>query len=398
MATTILKPGGYQRLSQIGGELMDCGTSPFSGVDAAKVAALAEAARTGSSCRKPIKPLPDRKNGRKVPLIDCFEAPCRGGCPIEQDIPAYLMAAGAGDHERALEIILQRNALPFITGTICPHHCADKCMRNYYEESVHIRDVKLQAARGGYDALLPRLRPKAPVPGKRVAVVGGGPAGLAAAFFLAREGIDVTVFERRQALGGIVRHVIPGFRIPDEAIDRDVALCRAMGAKFALGVDVQSADALKAQGFTHVIFATGAWKPGSAGLEYGEERGVLAFLEQAKSDPASLGPGSRRGGHRGRKHRYGRRPGCQAHPWRGACPAGLPPYPALHARRRGGAGPCPGRRGGVPGAALPCGGEGRGSDLPGDGAGRPRCVGPPLAGGHRQDTDRPRLRCHRRRG
>ena len=292
MATTILKPGGYQRLSQIGGELMDCGTSPFSGVDATKVAALAEAARTGSSCRKPIKPLPDRKNGRKVPLIDCFEAPCRGGCPIEQDIPAYLMAAGAGDHERALEIILQRNALPFITGTICPHHCADKCMRNYYEESVRIRDVKLQAARGGYDALLPKLRPKAPVPGKRVAVVGGGPAGLAAAFFLAREGIDVTVFERRQALGGIVRHVIPEFRILDEAIDRDVALCRAMGAKFALGVDVQSADALKAQGFTHVIFATGAWKPGSAGLEYGEERGVLAFLEQAKSDPASLDLGA----------------------------------------------------------------------------------------------------------
>ena len=292
MATTILKPGGYQRLSQIGGELMDCGTSPFSGVDTAKVATLAEAARTGSSCRKPIKPLPDRKNGRKVPLIDCFEAPCRGGCPIEQDIPAYLMAAGAGDYERALEIILQRNALPFITGTICPHHCADKCMRNYYEESVHIRDVKLQAARGGYDTLLPRLHPKAPVPGKRVAVVGGGPAGLAAAFFLAREGIDVTVFERRQALGGIVRHVIPGFRISDEAIDRDVALCRAMGAKFALGVDVQSADALKAQGFTHVIFATGAWKPGSAGLEYGEERGVLAFLEQAKSDPASLDLGA----------------------------------------------------------------------------------------------------------
>ena len=221
-----------------------------------------------------------------MPPVSAFPA------PIEQDIPAYLMAAGAGDHERALEIILQRNALPFITGTICPHHCADKCMRNYYEESVHIRDVKLQAARGGYDALLPRLHPKAPVSGKRVAVVGGGPAGLAAAFFLAREGIDVTVFERRQALGGIVRHVIPGFRIPDEAIDRDVALCRAMGAKFALGVDVQSADALKAQGFTHVIFATGAWKPGSAGLEYGEERGVLAFLEQAKSDPASLDLGA----------------------------------------------------------------------------------------------------------
>ena len=288
MATTMLKPGGYQRLSQIGQLLMGCGSAPFTGVDASAVEALAQEARTGAYYRKPIKPLPHRKNGQKVPLIDCFSAACRSGCPIEQDIPAYLMAASRGEYEQALEVILQRNALPFITGTICPHHCADKCMRAYYEESVRIRDVKLQAAQGGYESLLPKLKAKAPVAGKRVAIVGGGPAGLSAAFFLAREGVDVTVFERKNELGGIVRHVIPAFRISSQAIEYDVALCRAMGAKFQLGTEVSSASELRQQGFTHVIFATGAWKPGSAGLQYGEEKNVIAFLEAAKSTPESL--------------------------------------------------------------------------------------------------------------
>ena len=288
MATTILKPGGYQRMSQMGELLMDCGSAPFAGIDVSAVAALADGVEKTELYRKPIKPLPQRKMNKKVPLIDCFSAPCRNGCPIEQDIPAYLMAVSQGKHQEALEIITRRNALPFITGTICPHHCADKCMRNYYEESVRIRNVKLQAAQGGYDALLPTLKAEAPVAGKKVAVVGGGPAGLSAAFFLSRAGVDVTIFERKEALGGIVRHVIPEFRIGGEAIDKDVALCLSCGAKVELGVEVQSAEELKAKGFTHVIFATGAWKSGAAGLAYGEELNVIAFLEQAKKAPESL--------------------------------------------------------------------------------------------------------------
>ena len=100
-------------------------------------------------------------------------------------------------------------------------------MRNAYDESVYIRAQKLKAAEGGFEALLPKLRPAAPAAGRRVAVVGGGPGGMSAAYFLSRSGVDVTVFERRDALGGIVRHVIPGFRIPGEAIDNDVRLMEA---------------------------------------------------------------------------------------------------------------------------------------------------------------------------
>ncbi len=292
MATTVLKPGGYERFSQIGELLMGKGTGAFAGVDVAKVAALAASVSTEAHYQKPIKPLPNRKNGRQVPLIDCFDSPCRSGCPIEQDIPAYLMRAGQGNYEEALEIILRRNALPFITGTICPHHCGDKCMRNYYEDSVHIRNVKLECATQAYKTLLPKLKAKPGVEGKKVAIVGGGPAGIAAAFFLAREGISVTVLERKDTLGGIVRHVIPEFRIPADAIDSDIALAKAMGARFQTGTEVQSAAELKAQGYTHVIFATGAWMPGDARLEYGQAMNVIAFLETAKSAPAELNLGN----------------------------------------------------------------------------------------------------------
>ena len=113
-------------------------------------------------------------------------------------------------------------------------------MRNAYEESVYIRTQKLKAAEGGFDALLPKLKPGAPVAGKKVAVIGGGPAGMSAAYFLGRAGVDVTVFERKDSLGGIVRHVIPAFRISDEAIDNDVKLMNAMGVKVELNCEVKS--------------------------------------------------------------------------------------------------------------------------------------------------------------
>lgn len=291
MATTLLKSGGYNRLKQIDGQFDHGADGAFQGVDTAKVDALLAELFTDRHYQKPMKPLPSRKLDQQVPLIDCFTAPCRGGCPIGQDIPAYLMLNAAGKYEEALAVITHRNALPFITGTICSHRCQDKCMRNAYEESVHIRSQKLKAAQGGFDALLPKLKPGAPAAGVRAAVVGGGPAGLSAAYFLGRAGGDVTVFERKASLGGIVRHVIPAFRISDEAIDNDVKLAQAMGAKFVLNTEVTSAKDLFAQGFTHVIFATGAWQKGDAGLSCGEAMNVIEFLEQAKKNPGSLNLG-----------------------------------------------------------------------------------------------------------
>ena len=290
MATTILKPGGYQRMSQIAGLFKDCGTGAFSGVDVKKAEELAAYSKSDARYRKPLKPLPDRKNGEELPLLDCFSAPCRSNCPISQDIPAYLHAMEEGRAEDALKIILQRNALPFITGTLCPHTCADRCMRNHYEEGLHIREVKLAAAEAAFGAVLPKLAEQkaAECGAKKVAVIGGGPAGLSAASFLSRAGVKVTVFEKLDRVGGVPRHVIPGFRISDEAIESDIALCSAYGAEFVTGREITSLDELKQEGYTDFIIAIGAWAAGRSALKYGEALDALEFLEKEKAEPDAL--------------------------------------------------------------------------------------------------------------
>ena len=294
MATNELKPGGYARFVQVAEVLSHQGDAgkPFAGVDAVKVSALVDAALTGGDYRKPIKPEPDRHVLGELPLTDCFVAPCREDCPIRQDIPGYVQAVGEGRYADALNIILERNALPFTTGTICPHTCGNSCMRNYYEEHVHIRNLKLKAAEKAFDDVLGTLSARGHVAGRKVAIIGGGPAGLSAASFLSRAGVDVTVFERTSSLGGVVRHVIPGFRISDEAIDHDVELCSAYGAKFELGREVASAGELLAQGYTDVVVAVGAWAPGRPALKSGKALDALEFLEAFKSDPASLDLGT----------------------------------------------------------------------------------------------------------
>lgn len=292
-ATTLLKPGGYQRLSQMAGLWIGSGWQAPPKADTAKIHALSEGSLTDAYYRKPIKPLPRRKVRQKVPLSNCFLSPCSDGCPIRQDIPAYLQKVAEGQYLEALKIITDRNPLPFITGTLCPHRCMDMCKRNYYEHSVGIRGAKLEAAEHGMGELMREIKAVPKQPGKRAAVVGGGAAGLAAAFFLAREGVQVTIFEAREAMGGIVRHVIPSFRIGQEAIDKDVALVRAMGVEMKTGVRVQSLRELKAQGFTHVILACGAWEPGRLPLKEGEALNVLKFLEECRAQPLRQAPGKR---------------------------------------------------------------------------------------------------------
>ena len=277
MATTMLKPGGYQRLEQIG-RIFEAKQAPvFEGVDAAKVRALVEGARTDKHHVKAVKPLPSRKVNSPVPLVDCFIAPCQEGCPIHQDITRYLQLAGEGKHEEALKVILNKNPLPFITGTICAHNCMSKCTRNFYETAVNIRRTKLECAEGGYEAVMKELKAPAVSSDKKAAVVGGGPAGLAAAFFLAKGGMKVTVFEKEEKMGGVVRNVIPGFRIPDSAIDNDVEIVKAMGAELVTGREIQSVEELK-KDYDYVVLALGASEPGVLKLEVGEPVNALEFL------------------------------------------------------------------------------------------------------------------------
>ena len=287
VATTILKPGGYGRFVQLARLCEGFDYRPFTGVDAEAVAKLSAEAVTDAHHIKPIKPLPSRKFDEKVPLLDCFAAPCTHGCPIGQDIPEYIELCEKGLYEDALRVIVEKNALPFITGTICAHRCMDKCTRNFYEESVHIRDVKLVAAQNGYDALMESIDPKQTSDGPRTAIIGAGPAGIAAAYFLAREGLPVTVYEREQLAGGLVRNIIPAFRIPDEAIDRDVALAERMGAVFVTGKDAPTLEELRAQGFDSILLAFGASKKGELPIE-GNVLNAIDFLRAAKNEPGAL--------------------------------------------------------------------------------------------------------------
>ena len=283
MATTMLKPGGYQRMLQIAEKLAGEPYKPFTGVSVGRITRLANRAQGDERHVKPLKPLPKRKIEGKVPLTSCFIAPCANGCPIHQDIPEYVKLVGDGQYYEALRLIVEKNPLPFITGKICAHRCMDKCTRNFYEESVHIRDAKLLAARQGYEGLMMTLKPGEKC-GKRVAIIGGGPAGMAAAFFMGRQGADVTLFEKREKLGGIVRYVIPGFRIADFGIDRDVSIMERMGVDVKTNTVAPSVAELKAQGYDAVVFAVGAWAHGNVKLEKGAGMNVLDFLEGFKQE------------------------------------------------------------------------------------------------------------------
>ncbi len=283
MATTELKPGGYQRFAQIGDKLDAMDFKPFTGVDVAATEALALAARSDKYHLKDIKPLPNRKLMEKSPLMDCFVAPCKGGCPIHQDIPQYIELCRKGRYASALRVITEKNPLPFITGTICAHNCMSKCTRNFYDEPVNIRGTKLVAAERGYEQLMSKLTKPAPADTKaKVAVIGGGPTGMSAAYFIGRAGIPVTVFEKSDKLGGVVRQVIPAFRIPDEAIDKDTALMMKMGVEVKLNTEAPSVDELKKLGYTHIFFAVGAWKAGHLDIP-GNVVPVIGWLKDMKA-------------------------------------------------------------------------------------------------------------------
>ena len=291
MATTLLKTGGYLRFIQMAELLEKDLAKPWEKVDLSLVEKMIADAKKDKHMVKPVKPLPNRKSEKKVPLVDCFTMPCRDRCPIHQDITSYGRLVNEGKFKEALEVILDKNPLPFMTGNICTHTCQSACTRNHYETDVQIRTNKLIAARGGYDTVLPGLKQEGAVQ-KKVGVIGAGPAGISAAFFLARAGVEVHVYDKDAVAGGVVANVIPGFRIPAEEIQKDVNLAKQYGAQFHLGQEVNDIDAFrKENNFDAVVVAIGAHKEAPLVLEKGEAYNALHFLADFKAQDGKVNLG-----------------------------------------------------------------------------------------------------------
>ena len=282
MATALLKPGGYNRFRQIAETFAGMGYSGSEGVDLEMLDSLVSRSETDKWYRKPIKHRDTFAKEDKLPLTDCFTAPCSDGCPIHQDVQEYLSLAGEKKYGEALEVILDKNPLPFITGTICTHRCMTACTRNHYEDPIMIRDVKLMAAREGFKAVIGKIGPAEKMTGSKAAVIGGGPAGLAVAYFLQRYGICATIFEREKEPGGVVRQAIPDFRIGTDAIERDIEIIKKTGVEFVLGTAVSSVDELREKGYKYIVMATGAPKHGELGIESENKINALDFLASYK--------------------------------------------------------------------------------------------------------------------
>lgn len=170
---------------------------------------------------------------------DC-DAPCERGCPAHMEIPRMIRAIAAGDLDEAIRVVKKDIALPSVVGRICPAPCEKICRRKQHDEAVSICLLKRWSADG--DRQRGAFAPvKGPATGKRTAVVGAGPAGLAAAYYLARLGHDVTVFDEREKPGGTLQYEAPVEKLPRESLDGDIAAIRDLGVAFVMGTRVDKA-------------------------------------------------------------------------------------------------------------------------------------------------------------
>ena len=212
-------------------------------------------------------------------LDECL-APCRQRCPAQVDIPLYINLADQGRYKEALQVIKERVPMPLTIGRVCPHFCEEVCRRNEVDEPVNINhikrfcaDVELDSG-GRYDTYT------APLSGKRVAVIGGGPAGLAAAYYLRRFGHASTIFEAMPKLGGMLRYGIPEYRLPKKILDWEIEGITGLGdievrLETHMGRDF-NLQSLKDEGFDAVFLGVGAWGSRNMRVEGEDLEGVLS--------------------------------------------------------------------------------------------------------------------------
>jgi len=212
---------------------------------------------------------------------DCI-APCVLRCPANIDIQKYIYHVYCGNFGEALAVIKDSNPLPAVCGRVCPHPCESDCRRNALDGAVNINGIKRFVA--DWDALqLEPYKPKCPPDtGHKIAIVGAGPAGLSAAWFLRRLGHAVTIFEMQEAAGGMLRWGIPYYRLPEKNLDAEIKSILDLGVNIVfnkkLGRDF-SLESLKRDGFEAIFLALGAQKATAMGVKGEDSPGVLSGLD-----------------------------------------------------------------------------------------------------------------------
>jgi NADH-quinone oxidoreductase subunit F len=187
-----------------------------------------------------------------------FKTTCRNACPINQDIPAYMALASQGEFEEAYKVIKQTNPLPLVQGRVCHHPCEEKCDRGKLDEPLAIREVKRFVADYAYENNFEYRPPKRAERKEKIAIVGSGPAGLAAAYDLSIEGFGVTVFEALPVAGGMLTVGIPEYRLPKKFLEHDIEQIRKMGVEIRLNTPIKNIDDLFAEDYKAIFLAVGA--------------------------------------------------------------------------------------------------------------------------------------------
>ena len=233
------------------------------------------------------------KTPRQLHAFDCIEAPCVDECPVDQDVPAYMRAVRTGNIGEAVRITRTDNPLPGILGRVCDHLCENTCIRTHFDQPLAIRHMKRFIMDREPE---PVMFVRKPATGAKIAVIGAGPAGLAAAQELGYAGFAVTIFEAHPYAGGMVGGAIPEYRLPQAQIDQDMAILDELGVEIRYGqkagVDF-TLDGLRSDGYAAVLVAVGAQLAKRLGVEGEDSEGVMDALHFLRSvregDPVPIG-------------------------------------------------------------------------------------------------------------
>lgn len=215
--------------------------------------------------------------------------PCQGTCPAHIDIPGYIALVNAGQYEDALRVIRNDNPLPTVCGYVCEHPCEFTCRRSLVDDAVNICGIKRYAA----DHASPYAPQQNLAPtGKKIAVIGGGPAGLSAAYYLQLMGHDVSVYDQRSKLGGMVRYGIPDYRLPQEKLDQDIDFILSTGVKAftntTIGTDLTYEDL--ANDFDAIYLSVGAHDENKLGCPGEDAENVLSAVRFLRAAGDGLAP------------------------------------------------------------------------------------------------------------